>query len=131
MAKRKDLKQKLDKKVKQDRAPRVEWKKAEDGQHIPIVFIGNIAMPLAPRPFQGYYKNERDAILVAIKQCLSEVLFGVPCYLVHEKTGKSAKNPDWDLLPFFAQNGELEWQEFEQEPSMEQVRAGNQLPIET
>lgn len=126
------LKRNLDKEVKGVKPPRLEWKKTQDG-HVPVIFIANIAIPLAPRPFQGFYRNEREAALVAIKQCLSEVIFGTAVYLVHPESGASAPNPDWDLQTFWVEdaNNPGEYVEVEPQPSAAQVEAGNQLPIVT
>ena len=128
MAKRKTNASKKTKEVRAANPPCLVWDKTADGW-IPSVYIANISFPLEERPFKGFRKGERDAILVWIKQALSDVLFGTPIYLVNDKNGAMAKNPDWDMLPFFMQDASGSWLEIEREPSDEQIAAGNQLKI--
>jgi|TARA_R110002167_G_scaffold150637_3_gene344391 hypothetical protein len=112
------------------RAPSLGWRD-EDGEFTPIVTFSDIVMPLDPRPFKGFYKGERDAILVWIKQVFSESLFDVPYLLVNDKSHISAKNPDWDLQPYYEAD-EVEigvYNEVRPTPSMEQLDAGERLPV--
>ena len=96
----------------------------------PVITIGNILLPCEGRPFMGFAKGERDAILVWIKQAVSESLFDCPRYIVNAETGKSAPNPDWDLMPYYEQDEKTgEWIEIQPRPSLEQEAAGNRLPI--
>ena len=129
MAKRKDLQKKLNKKLLRQTAPHIEWKRTSEG-HVPIIFVGNIAIPLSPRKFKGYYQGEQGAIMAAVKQCLSEVLFGVPQYLIHPETGAFAPNPDWSLQKFWMKNPNAigEYLEIEPQPSVAQIAAGEELP---
>jgi len=94
------------------------------------VIVGNIVMNINPRPFKGFYRKEREAILVAISQALSEVLFGVSRYLVHPKTGASADNPDWELLTYFVPDEDDPeiFSEIQPEPTISQKLAGDELP---
>tara|TARA_R110000851_G_scaffold39729_4_gene100703 strand:- start:999 stop:1466 length:468 start_codon:yes stop_codon:yes gene_type:complete len=102
--------------------PRISWEEGPTGW-VPTIYLANISMPLEPRPLQGFMKGERDAILVWIKQALSDSLFGTPVYLVNHESGAMAKNPDWDMLPFIVRHADGKWVEVEQEPSDEQLEA--------
>lgn len=130
MAKRKTITSNLQRLANKQSPPAVLWKKNKDGDFVPIVSFANIVIPLDPRPFKGYFKGERDAVLVWIKQALSEVLFGVPLLLVHPKTGMSARNPDWELQPYFEKHPtEINtYREITPRPSAEQEAAGDKLP---
>lgn len=103
MAKRKPIIANAKKEARRNTPPRLQFRQNKDDLWVPIVTIANIVMPLEPRPFMGFHKGERDAILTWIKQAMSEILFDCPRYLVNEETGKSAVNPDWDLLPYYEQ----------------------------
>lgn len=131
MAKRKKLSTRLRSEAKRNTPPRVNFtQNPVTGNWTPTITIANIVMPLEPRPFMGFYKGERDAILTWIKQVMSDILFDCPRYLVHEETGKSALNPDWELLPYFEEDKENpgEFVEVEPKPSLIQIEAGNKLP---
>lgn len=106
--------------------PRVSWEEGIGGW-VPTIYLANISIPLEARPIQGFKKGERDAILVWIKQALSDALFGCPVYLVNQETGAMAKNPDWDMLPFIVQHADGKWVEVEQEPSDEMLNAAAEL----
>lgn len=81
----------------------------------------------------GFHKGERDAVLTWVKQAMSEVLFDTPRYIVNDETGKSALNPDWDLLPYFEEDKKNPgtFVEVEPKPGFQQTEAGNRLPTET
>lgn len=116
------------KQVEGQQPPRLFWVEGEDG-HTPVIQIANIIMPLDPRPVPEFAKGERDAILVYIKQMLSEILFDVPVYLVHPKTGVSARNPDWDLQEYYEMDplDPKSVIKVTPTPSVEQTEAGERL----
>ena len=110
--------------------PRITWKHS-GGDYTPVVSFAHFVMPLDPRPFKGYWKGERDAILAWAKQAMSEAFFGTPRWIVNAETGKSALNPDWDLLPYYEKHpteaGTVV--EVTPQPSAEQTAAGNALTV--
>lgn len=124
MAKRpseqKKLQAKADKEAKNETEPHIVWTQGIDDQWTPTVFVANIAFPLTPRPYRGFAKNERDAIMTYVLIAVSEVLFGEPKYITNEKTHAVARNPSWNQLPFFAEH-DGEWKEFEESPTDEQL----------
>lgn len=128
-----------------DNPPRLRWRQQKDQQWVPVIVIGNVVMDLDPRPFCGFKKGERDAILTWIKQMMSEILFDCPRFIVNAETGKSAPNPDWELLPYFEKQ-ELEplpegvidtrpevWGEVQPQvrPTAVQQKAAMELPHES
>ena len=80
-----------------------------------------------------FLKGERDAILVWVKQAVSEPLFGAPYLLVNDQTLKSARNPDWDLLPYLEESptDPSTLVLVTPTPSMSQEAAGNKLVVTT
>lgn len=131
MAKKKSKVTEANAEAEGNKPPTLVWRQEKEGDWVASITIGNIVMPLEPRPFMGFLKGERDAILVWVKQALSEVLFDVPRYIVNKETGRSAENPDWKLLPYWEQGASGEFVEIEPKPSAMQVEAGNNLPVET
>jgi hypothetical protein len=115
------------KKVRAPQKPMIGWRKTPEGQYVPIVSFAHLVMALEPRPVHGFLKGERDAILVWIKQAMSECLFGVPYLLVNPVSGMCAKNPDWDLQPYYEKHPTIvgALQEVVPEPTSAQVEAGN------
>lgn len=88
--------------ARRDNPPRLRWRQHVNKKDwVPVVVIGNVVMDLEPRPFCGFHKGERDAILTWCKQMLSEILFDCPRFIVNKETGKSAPNPDWEFLPYY------------------------------
>jgi len=119
MAKQKTEEQLAKIKVKDQKPPRIEWKHhttdiLKREWYRPIVFVANIAFPLEPRPFKGWKKNERDAVMTWITMAVSEVLFGHPKYITNEK-GQMHKNPDWVQLTFYQETEQGEWLPFQLE----------------
>lgn len=134
MGKRKPIITNAKKEAKGNTPPRLQFRqRADTGMWVPIITIANIVMPLEERPFMGFHKGERDAILTWIKQALSEILFDCPRYIVNDETGKSAFNPDWDLLPYYEEDKDNPgtFVEVEPKPNITQIRAGEQLPDQT
>ena len=86
-------------KVKAITPPFLAWTETATGWFAEVT-VANIIFPLEERPFKGFHKGERDAILTFIKMALSEVLFDYPCYIVNNNTQKFVVNPDWRLLPY-------------------------------
>mgnify|MGYP003648839202 CR=1 FL=1 len=123
--------------------PSLVWKQQAEGLWVPIVTVANVVMPLEPRPYMGFSKGEREAILTWIKQALSEILFDVPFLLVNEKTSKCAKNPDWEMLPYYVEvpveklpegtvdNRPVTYREVKPvcKPTAEQAQAAAELPV--
>ena len=72
------------------------------------MYVANVAIPLDSRPFKGFKRNERDAVMTWITMALSEILFGHPKYLTNSK-GQMQKNPDWVELPFYLETEGGEW----------------------
>lgn len=122
MAKRDTKAKALKRSIKDQIPPALRWVEYEDGWQ-PFILIANVFMPLEKRPFRGFYQNERNAILVAVKNVIGDFLFDVPPYLVNPKTGASAPNPDWDLLPFFVEQPDGSFLEVEGKPSLQQIAA--------
>lgn len=121
----------IQKPATKQRPPRLIWRQEKNGNWVPLVIIGDIVMPGSERPFMGFHKDERAAILVWVKQMLSEILFDCPQFLVNEKNMITAENPDWHLLPYFERDPKdpNTYIEVTPEPSLAQVEAGEQLPI--
>lgn len=110
-------------------APQIKWGQNLIEYWIPTVFIGNISMPMNPRKFRGFHKGERRHIMAIIQMSLSEVLFGESTIITNGKT--MANNPNFDLLPFYAEDSEGGFHQINPNPFEEEAQkeAANEIII--
>ncbi len=81
--------------------PQIRWTQNAVRYWVPIVFVANISIPLSPREFRGFHKNERQAIMTFIGMAISDTLFGEPNAIHNPRTGAIAINPSFSILPFY------------------------------
>lgn len=105
---KKDKKPTKDEVVAQQK-PQVRWTLNAINYWVPIVFVANISIPLKPRSFRGYHKNERKAIMTFIGMALSDAIFGAPNVIHNPRTGAIAINPDFGILPFYEKDATGEY----------------------